>query len=323
MWPFGKYTVTKGVPMAEEKKKTVAPSASSATKSTKSSKATKERTFTSASTGERVEKTMGHAAGTAVLDLDASHAQRKAQAKGKRTAAMILWIVAIVLEVVAILGATGKIMNWTGQSAFGVFTYGWTFLIIMLVVIAALAIVGSQLWKSANHIDPPKKEGNAFKYWTQTELGSIMAVLAFLPIILVLLLSKDVNPDTRKYGLIGAAVALALGLVTGIDYNPTSAEELDQMEIEAAQLADGGLCYWTPYGTKYHFNPDCRYIKNSTNITQGTVQEAYDAGRQEPCSGCAVEGGQYVLHTHDSGTDSGAEGGAEGGTEDGSQQEAA
>ncbi|MBR2790917.1 MAG: hypothetical protein IKD70_09985 [Eggerthellaceae bacterium] len=184
--------------MAEEKKKTAAPSAASATKSTKASKETKDRTFTSASTGEKVEKVMGHAAGTAAgLDLDASHAKRKAEAKGKRTAAIVLWCVAILLEVVAILGATGKIMNWTGQSAFGVFTYGWTFLIIMLVVIAALAILGSQLWKAANHIDPPKKEGNAFKYWVQTEFGSIMAVLAFLPIILVLLLSKDVNAETR------------------------------------------------------------------------------------------------------------------------------
>ena len=286
--------------MAEEKKKTAAPSAASATKSTKASKETKERTFTSASTGQKVEKTMGHAAGTAAgLDLEASHAERKAQAKGKRTAAIILWVVAILLEVFAILGATGKIMNWTGQSAFGVFTYGWTFLIIMLVIIAALSITGSQLWKAANHIDPPKKEGNELKYWLQTEFGTLMAIVAFLPIILVLLLSKDVNADTKKYGVIGAAAALVLCGLCGVDYHPTSAEELDQMEIEAAELADGGLCYWTPYGKKYHFNPDCRYIKNSTDITQGTVQEAYEAGRQEPCSGCAVEGGQYVLHeTH-------------------------
>ena len=302
--------------MAEEKKKTTAaPSAASATKSTKASKETKERTFTSASTGEKVDKVMGHAAGTAVLDLDASHEQRKAQAKGKRTAAIILWVVAILLEVFAILGATGKIMNWTGQSAFGTFTYGWTFLIIMLIIIAALSIVGSQLWKAANHIDPPKKEGNAFKYWLQTEFGTLMAIVAFLPIILVLLLSKDVNADTKKYGLIGAAAALVLCSVCGIDYNPTSAEELDQMEIEAAQLADGGVCYWTPYGKKYHFNPDCRYIKNSTEITQGTVAEAYEAGRQEPCSGCAVEGGQYVLHDNS--------GEAQGGEADGGSAEAA
>ncbi len=307
--------------MAEEKKKTTAaPSASSATKSTKSSKTTKERTFTSASTGEKVEKTMGHAAGTAVLDLESNRAERKAQAKGKRTAAIILWCVAILLEVFAILGATGKIMNWTGASKFGTFTYGWTFLIIMLVIIAALSIVGSQLWKAANHIDPPKKEGNALKYWLQTEFGTLMAIVAFLPIILVLLLSKDVNADTKKYGLIGAAAALVLCSLCGIDYNPTSAEEVDQMAIDAAQMADGGVCYWTPYGKKYHFNPDCRYIRNSTDITQGTVQEAYDAGRQEPCSGCAVEGGQYVLHTHDA--DGGAEGGAEGGEAQGGQEAA-
>lgn len=290
--------------MAE--KKTATPSAASATKSTKSTKTTKERTFTNATTGEKVEKTMGHAAGTAAgLDLETSHAQRKAQAKGKRTAAMILWIVAILFEIVAVLGATGKIMNWMGGSEVGVFTYGWTFLIIMLVIIAVLSIVASQLWKSANHIDPPKKQGNAFKYWTQTELGSIMAVVAFLPIILVLLFGKNVNADTKKFGLIGAAAALVICGLAGVDYNPTSAEELDAMEISAAELADGGLCYWTPYGAKYHFNPDCRYIKNSTDITQGTVQQAYDAGRQEPCSGCAIEGGQYALHAAEGGEDVG------------------
>ena len=282
--------------MAE--KKTAAPSAEAATKSTKSTKTTKERTFTSASTGEVVEKTMGHAVGAgAGLDLDASHAQRAAQAKGKRTAAIVLWAIAIVIEIIAVLGATGKIMSWTGESAFGVFTYGWPFLIGCLVVMAILTIVGSQLWKAANHINPPKKEGNAFKYWMQTEFGTLMAIIAFLPIIIVLLTAKNVNADTKKFGLIGAAAALVLCGLCGVDYNPTSEETLDQIEMEAAQLADGGLCYWTPYGQKYHFNPDCRYIKNSTDITQGTVQQAFDAGRQAPCSGCAVEGGQYVLHT--------------------------
>ena len=64
-------------------------------------------------------------------------------------------------------------------------------------------------------------------------------------------------------------------------------------------FSDDGLAYWTPFGKKYHFNPDCQYLKNSGTIYSGSVQDAIDAGRNEGCSGCTVEDGTDVLANAD------------------------
>ena len=69
-------------------------------------------------------------------------------------------------------------------------------------------------------------------------------------------------------------MALVAAVGSGIDYHPTSQEDLDQAQAGAAVLSDDGLAYWTPFGKKYHFNPDCQYLKNSGTIYSGSVQDA-------------------------------------------------
>ena len=159
-------------------------------------------------------------------------------------------------------------------------------------------VVGSQLWKRANHLDPASKE-NKVAYWVQTELGVLIAVIAFAPVILLMLNSKDLDAKTKKLCSIVAGVALVAAVGSGIDYHPTSQEDLDQAQAGAAVLSDDGLAYWTPFGKKYHFNPDCQYLKNSGTIYSGSVQDAIDAGRNEGCSGCTVEDGTDVLANAD------------------------
>ncbi|NKF33718.1 hypothetical protein HER21_45665, partial [Pseudomonas sp. BGM005] len=60
----------------------------------------------------------------------------------------------------------------------------WAFitLLVLLVVIAVLAITGSILWKKANRLDPARKS-ETVRFFVQNQLGAIIAIVAFLPLI--------------------------------------------------------------------------------------------------------------------------------------------
>lgn len=45
--------------------------------------------------------------------------------------------------------------------------------------------------------------------------------------------------------------------------------------------------YWTNGGRSYHFNRNCPSLSNSRNVNQGTLQEALNAGKTDPCNNCA------------------------------------
>lgn len=251
----------------------------------------KERHFVDAKTGKTIEKPKQGGTGEATKALrDEMHAERKGNALPFRIAAIVLWVLGIACEVVCILTANGT-LYLPGLSL-------TTWIIIWLVADAVLVIAGSQLWKHANHISPASKE-NKLAYWAQTDLGIIIAVIAFAPVILLMLTNKNLDKKTKQVCSAVAAVALVAAVASGVDYHPTSQEDLDQAQAGAAVLSDDGLCYWTPFGKKYHFNPDCQYLKNSGTIYSGTIQDAMDAGRNEGCSGCTVEGGTDLLANAD------------------------
>lgn len=253
----------------------------------------KERTFVDAKTGKTVahphQGGSGAEANKAVRDD--MHAQRKGNALPFRIGAIALWVLGIACEVMAIL-VVNRTLFLPGPNPM-------TWLIIWLVVDLVLVVIGSQLWKRANHISPASKE-NKLAYWVQTDLGVIIAAVAFAPIIILMLTSKNTDKRTKQVGSIVAALALVVAVGSGIDYHPTTQEDADQAEAGAAILSDNGLAYWTPFGEVYHFNPDCQYIKNSGTIYSGTVQDALDAGRNRGCSGCTVENGTDVISKSDS-----------------------
>lgn len=265
--------------------------ASEAPKKPAEKKEPKERHFVDAKTGETVAKPKQGGSGAATQAVrEEMHAERKGNALPFRIGAIVLWVLGIVFEVVAILVANSTLylpkfppMTWV---------------VIFLVVDLVFVVVGSQLWKRANHINPASKE-NKLAYWVQTELGVIIAVIAFAPILLLMLTNKDLDKKTKQVCSIVAGVALVAAVGSGIDYHPTSQEDLDQAEAGAAVLSDDGLAYWTPFGEVYHFNPDCQYIKNSGTIYSGSINDALEAGRNRACSGCAVEDGTDTLDSAD------------------------
>src|SRR5436305_8799781 len=142
---------------------------------------------------------------------------QKSAATRLRLFAAISWIVAIGTEVAGIVLLRQH-----------KFDHGNLPLLIgLLVVIAIFAIAGSLMWKAANKHDPASKSDPA-RFLFQNQLGAIITVLAFLPLIVLIFMDKDMDPKNKKIaGGIGVVLAAAATLI-GIDFKPPSTEQYTQ-----------------------------------------------------------------------------------------------
>jgi hypothetical protein len=154
---------------------------------------------------------------------------QKSAATRLRIFAAIAWIVAIGTEV------AGVVMLRQHKFDHG----NLPLLIGLLVVIAVFAIAGNLLWKAANKHDPASKADPA-RFFFQNQLGAIITIIAFLPLIVLILMDKDMDPKNKKIaGGIGAALAV-LATVIGVDFNPPSVEQYTQdMNKCAAEIKSG------------------------------------------------------------------------------------
>jgi len=155
---------------------------------------------------------------------------QKGKAKKLRMFAGLSWVVAIGTE---IAGIVLILKNKFDQG-------NMALLIGLLVVIAIFAIAGSLMWKRANRHDPASREDKA-KFFFQNQLGAIITLIAFLPLLAMIFLDKDMDPKTKKVaGGIGAVLALIATFVFGADYSPPSTEQYTQdMNECAAQIKAG------------------------------------------------------------------------------------
>ena len=195
-------------------------------------------------------------------------------AKPKRIGAIALWVVAIVMEVLAVLVLFGKI-NMTFMPLM------WQ-LIIFIVLDLACVIIGAQLWKKANRIDPAS-EKNKVKFWLWNNMGVIVCTVAFVPVIILMLANKDLDKKTKVIATVVAIIALLIGGVSGYDFNPVSEEQLDA----AMDVLGGEEVYWAPFGHVFHTHDDCQSLSQSEQLTVGTVDQAIAANRTRLCSFCA------------------------------------
>ena len=214
----------------------------------------------------------------------------KEGAKPRRIFAVILWILAIACEVVGILNIFKKITLPDCLSQL-------VWLIILIVADLIFLVIGSMLWKKANHIDPAS-EKNKTKFWLWNNLGSIVAVIAFLPLIVIIFTSKDLDAKTKKIAGIAAIVALLIGGIASYDFNPVSKEAIEAAKQEV--IANGNydrdaetgepIVYWVTNSKKYHINSNCQHINKSNNATDeilsGTLEDAFQRGLTEPCRTC-------------------------------------
>ena len=210
----------------------------------------------------------------------------KGNALPYRIGAFIFWALALGCEVLAILVMFHKVDfgNFTKQVIVSADTIqnpvGWYIVWIgALVLDLIFLIIGSQLWKKANHLSPASKK-NKLAFWLQNNLGVIVAAFAFIPFIILALLNKDADKKTKIIAVAVAAVALLIGGLTSYDWNPVSQEEV----LEAAGV--GGTVYWTEKGTVYHSYDDCGSLNHTVNLLTGTITAAVESGKTRLCYFC-------------------------------------
>jgi hypothetical protein len=158
---------------------------------------------------------------------------QKGAARRLRIFAWLAWIVAIGGEIAGIYLLTQhKFDAGTGNG-------NLPLLIGILVGIAVFAIAGSMIWKAANRHDPASK-ADAFKFFVQNQLGAIMTLIAFLPLLALILMDKDMDPKNKQIaGGIGAVLAL-LATMLGVSLKPPSVEQYTQdMNACATQIKSG------------------------------------------------------------------------------------
>ena len=196
-------------------------------------------------------------------------------AGGLRCGAIICWLVAICFEVLGFLMYFGKINISFLPTLAGI--------IAVLVLDLIFVIIGSQLWKKANHIDPAS-EKNPVKFFLWNNMGVIVCILAFLPYIILILTDKQNKLDkkTKAIAVVVGIIALLIGGLASYDWNPISAEQK-----EAAEQVITDDVYWTPFGKVYHTSADCQHLNNSDTLYEGTVEEAIAANKSRLCKTCA------------------------------------
>jgi len=189
--------------------------------------------------------------------------ESRAKAKTFRILAIISWLVAIGFEIFAILLLRKAPVNTT-------------YLIILIVADLIFAVIGSLLWKKSNRLDPASEKDKT-KFFIQNQLGLIISIIAFLPLVILIFTNK--NLSGKQKGIVGsiAVVALLIAGVLGIDFNPPSQEQYIEQTQQVESLNDGvNLVYWTKSGTSYHLYQDCSYINTdrTDEIFEGTVAQA-------------------------------------------------
>lgn len=194
-------------------------------------------------------------------------------ATGLRVGAIVLWAVALGFEVLALLVLNGT-LNLTFMPSL------WQ-IIIALVLDLICVIIGSQLWKKANHIKPAS-EKNKFLFWLWNNMGLIVCAVAFIPFVILALTNKNTDKKTKTIATVVAIIALLIGGVASYDFNPVS-EEQQQAAIEAISED----VYWSPFGKVYHTHDDCQSLNKTDTLTYGTVEQAIAANRTRLCSFCA------------------------------------
>lgn len=194
--------------------------------------------------------------------------QAKSTALKLRIVAMVLWIVAIGLEIFTIVWALlpDKPVN--------------TWLIIGLIIaIAVLTLGGSLLWKKANRFDPASEKDKT-RFFIQNQLGVIMTVLAFLPLIVLIFLDK--NMDGKQKGILGA-VAIAVALVVGVFSYDKDAPSVEQYSVETnvvQELTGKDEVFWVKGGAAFHVCRQVSDLKRSdpTKIQGTSVAVAHQEG---------------------------------------------
>ncbi|MBR0507976.1 MAG: hypothetical protein IJJ86_05140 [Clostridia bacterium] len=249
----------------------------------------KKRTITKVEKKVSEDATEVKAAAKKVEGL--TKAEEKSKATTLRIVAAILWVLAIGCELLAILCLL-KALRLPGLSRM------W-WMIIFIVIDLILCVIAGFLWKKAAHLAPFKKNNNKVLFYLLSQFAVIMAAVCFLPLIILVLASKEDKLDKKSKIVVTivAVVAFVIAGLLGFDFNPID----DKAKAAASeQLGNFEKVYWTRYGHKYHLYENCQAIVNSTDVSYSegetidgeyvpAVRVAMDNGCTGLCAFCARE----------------------------------
>jgi hypothetical protein len=214
---------------------------------------------------------------------------------GQASAATRLRIFAGIAWIIAIGGEIAGIVLLRQHK----FDHGNLPLLIgILVGIAIFAIAGSLLWKAANKQDPARESDKA-KFFFQNQLGAIITLIAFLPLIVLIFMDKDMDPKNKKIaGGIGAVLAVAATLI-GVSWNPPSVENYTKdMNTCASQIkANQPTTACSPEVAQQAKD----IARDSNTVAEATKDPAHPAGQDvvywiAPENGAKTSATPHVFH---------------------------
>lgn len=215
--------------------------------------------------------------------------EAKGEAKKLRLYAIIGWVIAMGLQALSIM----KLI--TDETLIA--------MIVAIVVILAIAFFSSRFWKKSNKLDPTS-EKNAVRFFLQNQLGAIMGVLCFLPMVISIFTSNNISGKTKAIAGSAAAVAMTAAGISGAEFDAASiekyTEEIKKQNSEASSVGiNTNLVYWSKAGNKYHAFNDCQYIKGK-KLNSGSIKESWEEkGISELCKVCKKRAEKASLNKAD------------------------
>ena len=196
--------------------------------------------------------------------------EAKQKATRYRMIALALWVVAIAGEAFAIF--------WVLKQP----SVNLIVLIVAIVLIGALSVGGSLLWKRANQADPARRS-DTVRFFIQNQLGAIIAAVAFLPLIVMILLNDNMDRTQKTIAGGLAVVVLAIAGAAGVSTNSPSVEGYDAETNQVIQYTGQDLVFWTKEGSVYHLCQQASAVNlesKDNTIYSGTVGDAHADGKQ-------------------------------------------
>jgi hypothetical protein len=215
----------------------------------------------------RVEPTKGDQAGGATWKPTP---ESKQQATTYRIIALVLWVLAIAGELFAIFYVLKQP------------TINMWMLIGAIVVVGVLAVIGDLLWKKANRLDPASK-ADPVRFFIQNQLGVIISIIAFLPLIVLIFTNKNMGGQQKAIaGGIGV-VALVIAGLASYSANPPSVQQYTTETQVVMQYTGHDLVFWTKAGSVYHLCEKASAVQlesKDNTVYSGTVGDAHADGKE-------------------------------------------
>ena len=226
-------------------------------------------------------------------DVDVTKAWRASQ--GQQSAAKRLRLFAALAWVVAIGGEIAGIVLLYQHK----FDHGNLGLLIgILIGIAIFAIAGNLMWKAANKQDPALAADKT-KFFFQNQLGAIITLIAFLPLVVLIFLDKDMDPKNKKIASGIGAVLAVIATWVGVSFKPPSVEQYTQdMNQCAAQIKAGQP---TTACSPEVADQAKDIARDSSTVAEATKDAAHPAGQDlvywiAPENGAKKSATPHVFH---------------------------